>query len=322
MARLGTEPQEVRAREQFDETRPWREISDLVMNMVDKLSRKPSLAPEIPHLREELGPILDAVRQWGDQQVLPADKLFFDEWVHQVLESVLPFKEASRLIASIDRIVDSYLPNYRVSANDAGAEVPMTQDLTRNRQFGFHLDDRFAYMVLSKKFPAEIPIDHPDFNYTQDQKHFTGEKMTGKDLAMVYMHRREGSYPISGKADDAQRISNLFLLMWGTIPGRLEATEIYHAGNYLEGINELESMIIRNGGHSFVTLSYSKYLGPVGIEQYNTDQFERLLTPQLVQRLRDNNWARPAKITEPWCDYLIIQPLEGYPVVFHLADFG
>ncbi|MCP4490673.1 MAG: hypothetical protein GY820_25675, partial [Gammaproteobacteria bacterium] len=47
-----------------------------------------------------------------------------------------------------------------------------------------------------------------------------------------------------------------------------------------------------------------------------------LLTPQLVQRLRDNNWARPAKITEPWCDYLIIQPLEGYPVVFHLADFG
>ncbi|MCP4490007.1 MAG: hypothetical protein GY820_22205, partial [Gammaproteobacteria bacterium] len=99
-------------------------------------------------------------------------------------------------------------------------------------------------------------------------------------------------------------------------------TEIYHTGNYLEGISELETMISRNGGHSFVTLSYSKYLGPVGIEQYNTDQFERLLTPQLVQRLRDNNWARPAKITEPWCDYLIVQPLEGYPVVFHLADFG
>ncbi|MCP4489113.1 MAG: hypothetical protein GY820_17640, partial [Gammaproteobacteria bacterium] len=81
-------------------------------------------------------------------------------------------------------------------------------------------------------------------------------------------------------------------------------------------------MILRNGGHSFVTLSYSKYLGPVGIEQYNTDQFEKVLTPQLVQRLRDSNWARPAKISEPWCDYLIIQPLEGYPVVFHLADFG
>ncbi|MCP4489860.1 MAG: hypothetical protein GY820_21460, partial [Gammaproteobacteria bacterium] len=146
--------------------------------------------------------------------------------------------------------------------------------------------------------------------------------MTGKDLVMVYMDRREGSYPTSSKADEAQRISNLFLLMWGSIPGRLGETEIYHAGNYLEGVHELENMIINNGGHSFVTLSYTKYLGPVGIEQYNTDQFERLLTPQLVQRLRDNNWARPAKITEPWCDYLIVQPLEGYPVVFHLADFG
>ncbi|MCP4494325.1 MAG: hypothetical protein GY820_44550, partial [Gammaproteobacteria bacterium] len=203
---------------------------------------------------------------------------------------MLPFKEASRLIASIERIVDNYIPNYRVSANEAGAEVPMTREGLRNRQFGFHLDDRLGYMVLSKKFPAEIPIDHPDFNYTQEQKHFTGEKMTGKDLAMVYMHRREGSYPISGKADDAQSISNLFLRMWGTIPGRLEATEIYHTGNYLEGISELETMISRNGGNAFVTLSYSKYLGPVGIEQYNTDQFERVLTPQLVQRLKDNNW--------------------------------
>ncbi|MCP4491657.1 MAG: hypothetical protein GY820_30780, partial [Gammaproteobacteria bacterium] len=220
------------------------------------------------------------VRQWGDQQVLPADKLLFDEWVHQVFESVLPYKEASRLVASIDRIVDNYLPNYRVSPNDAGAEVPMKQDQALNRQFGLHLDDRFGYMVLSKKFPTEIPIDHPDFNYTEEQKHFTGEKMTGRDLAMVYMHRREGSYPVSCKADDAQKISNLFLRMWGTIPGRLEATEIYHTGNYLEGINELETMIIRNGGHSFVTLSYSKYLGPVGIEQYNTDQFEKVLTPQ------------------------------------------
>ncbi|MCP4491145.1 MAG: hypothetical protein GY820_28090, partial [Gammaproteobacteria bacterium] len=93
-------------------------------------------------------------------------------------------------------------------------------------------------------------------------------------------------------------------------------------GNYLEGVHELENMVINNGGHSFVTMSYMKYLGPVGVEPYNTDQFKRLLTPQLVQRLRDNNWARPAKITEPWCDYLIVQPLEGYPVVFHLADFG
>ncbi len=215
LTRPGTEPQEVRAREQFDETRPWREVSDLVMTMVDKLSRKPSLASEIPHLREELDSILEAVKKWGDQEVLPADQLFFEEWVHQVLESVLPFKEASRLIASIDRIVDNYLPNYRVSANQAGAEVPMMREGSRNRQFGYHLDDRLGFMILSKKFPVEIPINHPDFDYTPEQKHFTGEKMTGKDLVMVYMHRREGLYPVSNKTDDAQRISNLFLLMWG-----------------------------------------------------------------------------------------------------------
>ncbi|MCP4489181.1 MAG: hypothetical protein GY820_17995, partial [Gammaproteobacteria bacterium] len=235
---------------------------------------------------------------------------------------VLPYKEATRLIASIDRIVAHYIPDYRVAASPQGAECPMTQEKTVNLQFGNHIDDRLAFMTLSEKFPTEIPIDHPDFDYAPEQKHFTGKLMTSKDLVMVYMDRRVGAYPASAKVDEAQRISNLFLLMWGTIPGRLEATEIYHSGNYLEGVHELENMIVLNGGHSFVTMCYSKYQGPVGVEQYNTDQFERLLTPQLVQRLRDNNWARPAKMTEPWCDYLIIQPLEGYPVVFHLADFG
>ncbi|MCP4492647.1 MAG: hypothetical protein GY820_35865 [Gammaproteobacteria bacterium] len=235
---------------------------------------------------------------------------------------MLTYKEATRLIASMDRIVANHIPTYRMAANQQGAEVPMMLERTINRQFGNHLDDRLAFMTLSEKFPAEIPIDHPDFDYTPEQKHFTGKLMTGKDLVMVYMDRREGSYPASAKVDEAQRISNLFLLMWGTIPGRLEATEIYHSGNYLEGVYELENMIVQNGGHSFVTMCYSKYQGPVGAEHYETDHFERLLTPQLVQRLRENNWARPAKITEPWGDYLIIQPLEGYPVVFHLADFG
>ncbi|MCP4486259.1 MAG: hypothetical protein GY820_02915, partial [Gammaproteobacteria bacterium] len=133
LTRPGTEPQEVRAREQFDETRPWKEVSDLVMNMMDKLSRKPSLASEIPHLREELDPILEAVKQWGDKEVIPADKLYFEEWVYQVLESVLPYKEATRLIASIDRIVAHYIPDYRVAANPQGAEVPMTRERTINR---------------------------------------------------------------------------------------------------------------------------------------------------------------------------------------------
>ncbi|MCP4489723.1 MAG: hypothetical protein GY820_20770, partial [Gammaproteobacteria bacterium] len=265
---------------------------------------------------------MEAVKEWRDREILPAEILYFEEWVYQVFESVLPYKETTRLIASVDNIVANNIPTYHVAADDVGAECPMTADRNINRQFGKHIDDRLAFMTLSEKFPNEIPIDHPDFNYTPEQKHFTGTLMTGKDLVMVYMNRREGSYPASAKVDEAQRISNLFLLMWGTIPGRLEATEIYHSGNYLEGVHELENMILQNGGHSYVMMCYSKYQGPVGVEPYNTDQFERLLTPQLVQRLKDNNWARPAKLSEPWCDFLIIQPLEGYPVVFHLADFG
>ncbi len=59
ITRLGTVPQDVRAREMFDETRDWKEVSELVMNIMDKLSRKPSLLPEIPHLREELWPVLE-----------------------------------------------------------------------------------------------------------------------------------------------------------------------------------------------------------------------------------------------------------------------
>ncbi|MCP4491653.1 MAG: hypothetical protein GY820_30760, partial [Gammaproteobacteria bacterium] len=226
LTRPGTEPQEVRAREQFDETRPWKEVSDLVMHIMEKLSWKPSLTPETPHLREELDQILEAVKIWRDREILPGDRLYFEEWVHQVFESVLPYKESSRLIASIDKVVANYISSYRVSATNQGAECPMMEDRSVNPQFRTHLDDRLAFMVLSEKFPEEIPIDHPDFNYTSEQKHFTAELMTGRDLVMVHMNRRRGAYPESAQGDDAQRISNLFLLMWGTIPGRLEATEI------------------------------------------------------------------------------------------------
>ncbi len=141
-----------------------------------------------------------------------------------------------------------------MSYTENGAECPQLSNGDTNRQFKYQIDDRLLYMILSTTFPDEIPIEHPDFPYTPKQKYFTGTEMTGKDLVMCAMNRRAGTYPRSSTVEDAQRISNLFLLMWGTIPGRLEATEIYHSGNYLEGVHELESMIALNGGNSFVTM--------------------------------------------------------------------
>ncbi|MCP4492369.1 MAG: hypothetical protein GY820_34435, partial [Gammaproteobacteria bacterium] len=92
---------------------------------------------------------------WRGREILPADVLYFEEWVYQVFESVLPYKEATRLIASIDKIVANHIPTYRVSATDLGAECPMTADRSINRQFGKHIDDRLAFMTLSEKFPEK-----------------------------------------------------------------------------------------------------------------------------------------------------------------------
>ncbi len=232
VTRPGTIPQEVRSRDIFEDTRAWREISKAVTNIMDKLSRKPSLLAEIPHLREALFKVLETVKEWQGREIIPSDKLYGEEWVYQILQSVLPYKEMMRLISSVDNIMANNVPTYRtVHHNALGAEFPLQNDGTINSQFDDQIDDRLAFMILSKRFPREIPVDHPDFNFTAEQKRFTGVQMTGRDLVMCTMNQRVGSYPQLAITEESQRISNLFLLVWGTIPGRLEATEIYHSGN-------------------------------------------------------------------------------------------
>ncbi|MCP4494105.1 MAG: hypothetical protein GY820_43400, partial [Gammaproteobacteria bacterium] len=188
----GTVPQTERSRGLYDESRNWKEVSELVMKIMEKLVKKPSLLPDPPHLREEIFHVLETVKEWRDQEVLPADLLYFEEWIYGLFNSVLPYKEVTRLIASVDDVSNNHISDYRVAYLDNGAECPRFMNGDPNPQFLDQINDRLQYMILSSRFSDEIPINHPDFPYTEEQKHFTGVEMTGKDLVMCSMNRLSG----------------------------------------------------------------------------------------------------------------------------------
>ncbi|MCP4473501.1 MAG: hypothetical protein GY821_02810, partial [Gammaproteobacteria bacterium] len=224
-----------------------------------------------------------------------------------------------RLAISIEDMGDKIDRDYRSSTvGSRGEELKYLEGLELNPKYSQHLRDMVQFHSL-KKF---MDINDPRFDYTDEQKSGLDPTFSSADLVCAQCLQTSAPMPKGEFSEDAMKISNMYMQIFGDPPGRCVSDVVHSRATYLDGLRDLYQMANLTGDKLIVALHFQKYYGPVASEPFEDALLVHRLDPGFEKRLRQENWALPSQPDKPMAILMVIQAFRGPPVVFKLSDFA
>ncbi|MCP4475857.1 MAG: hypothetical protein GY821_15090, partial [Gammaproteobacteria bacterium] len=261
--------------------------------------------------------VLPNIRLKGE---LPYEKVLMKEYTRGLQQSVCPTMPMIRLAISIEDMGEKIDRDYRSAVvGSRGEELKHLEgESLVNPKYSQHLRDMVQFHSL-KKF---MDINDSRFDYTDEQKSGLDPTFSSADLICAQCLQTSAPMPKGEFSEDAMKISNMYMQIFGDPPGRCVSDMVHSRATYLDGLRDLYQMAKLTGDKLIVALHFQEYFGPVASEPFEDARLKHQLDSDFETRLRQENWALPSQLDKPMAVLMVIQAFRGPPVVFKMSDFA